>query len=548
MEFTYRYNGTSSVASTASTTGLSFAPDTYREPTYFSGLLARRLPFREAISALHDVVISDHRFKPRDLTVYKEWLKSQEDIWVGSAIGDAAQVEARIAAVREELRAMDRESQSIMRPFYDARTRYWKYLYEKNRSLWILLDPVITVHPDELFFECFSRDESAYGKLSCGYDVFESVSEFECGTTNIDYSDNLYAEFQKIRDYKKTRFEIDPSGFEVQTTSEDSFNEVKIDVPDSWVRGFLQVSSAMTLDALRFDLHPLDVHNFCFVLRRLKEKTSPRGMRYLLKPGEPVKVVFEPWNLVVECRRSIYDGPEEREIRLWGRRRLLILERLLPLAKSFSVHLLGTGLPSFYIANLGGMTFTLGLSGWTANDWSRAGQFDLLAPRRSVDGATQERVFAALKETWRASADELSRKLQLDRDVVMGALSAYTQAGRAIYDLDKRVYRVRELSREPLPMGRLRFSSEREERATKLVNENAVTVKVDSSNRERTVLKGVVKVGKHTHTPELTIDADNRLTSGTCNCNFFTQNRMYKGPCECMLATRMAWQRAHANH
>lgn len=547
MEFTYRYNGSSTVASTASTTGLSFAPDTYRQPTYFSGLLAKRVPFREAISALHDVVISDHRFKPRDLTVYKEWLKSQEDFWVGSALGDAAQLRSRIDTLREELRVMDRESQSILRPFYDARTRYWKYLYEKNRSLWILLDPVITVHPDELFFECFSRDESVYGKLSCGYEVFESVGDFECGTTNIDYSDNLYAEFQKIRDYKKTRFEIDPSGFEVHTTSEDSFNEVKIDVPDSWVRGFLQVSSAMTLDGVTFDLHPLDVHNFCFVLRRLKEKHGPRGMRYRLKPGEPVKVVFEPWNLVVECRRSIYNGPEEREIRLWGRRRLLILERLLPLARSFTVHLLGTGLPSFYIANLGDMAFTLGLSGWTANDWSRAGQFDLLAPRRAVDGATQERVFAALKETWRASADELSRTLQLDRDVVLGALQAYTQAGRAIYDLDKRVYRVRELSREPLPMSKLRFSSEREERATKLVNENAVTVKVDSSNRERTVLKGTVKAGKHTHTPELTIDADDRLTSGTCTCNFFTQNKMYKGPCECMLATRMAWQRAHAN-
>ena len=47
-----------------------------------------------------------------------------------------------------------------------------RYLYEgKNRSLWILLDPAITVHPDELFFECFSRDESSYGKLSCSYNV-----------------------------------------------------------------------------------------------------------------------------------------------------------------------------------------------------------------------------------------------------------------------------------------------------------------------------------------------------------------------------------------
>jgi len=41
-------------------------------------------------------------------------------------------------------------------------------------------------------------------------------------------------------------------------------------------------------------------------------------------------------------------------------------------------------MPSFYLADLGDMTFTLGLSGWTTNDWSSAGNFDLLAPRAAV--------------------------------------------------------------------------------------------------------------------------------------------------------------------
>jgi hypothetical protein len=67
-------------------------------------------------------------------------------------------------------------------------------------------------------------------------------------------------------------FQVDPSGFEVQTTAEDTFKELKIDLPDTWVRGFLQVSSAMTLPTVSFDLHPMDVHNLCFVLRRNKEK------------------------------------------------------------------------------------------------------------------------------------------------------------------------------------------------------------------------------------------------------------------------------------
>ena len=49
----------------------------------------------------------------------------------------------------------------------------------------------------------------------------------------------------------------------------------------------------------------------------------------------------------------------------------------------------------------------------------------------------------------------LASKLGLERGAVLGALSAWTQAGRAIWDLNKGVYRARELSREPLPMDKL---------------------------------------------------------------------------------------------
>ena len=60
---------------------------------------------------------------------------------------------------------------------------------------------------------------------------------------------------------------------------------MKIDLPDSWVRGLLQVSSAMSLPARSFDLHPMDVHNLCLVLRRHKELAGPPPMRYCLRPG-----------------------------------------------------------------------------------------------------------------------------------------------------------------------------------------------------------------------------------------------------------------------
>ncbi|HLM44304.1 MAG TPA: hypothetical protein VK458_10580, partial [Myxococcaceae bacterium] len=453
MHFEYSYAGNSAVQNQGDSTELSFAPDLKRQPTFFSGELRQNVAFREAISALHDVVVSELRFKPKDKSAYKAWAaKRDETLDMDAILAHRTAVASRLKALREELAALEQDSSRRMGAFYTARRRYFEYLYEKNRDFWYVLDPVITVHPDECFFECFSQDESSYGRLGASYEVFQNVGEFACGTTNIDYSSPLYDEFQKIRSYKRTRFEVDPSGFTTQTGTDAAYKEVKIDLPDSWVRGFLQVNSAMALPTVRFTLHPMDVHNFLFVLKRHKEKKGPRSMRYKLAPGQPVKVVFEPWGTEVVCRRSVYEGEGTHDIRVWGRRRLGVLERLIPVAKRFTVHLLGTGLPSFYVADLGDLSFTLGLSGWTANDWATAGNFDLMAPRGQVDELTRRRVFDALKETWSAKPEALASKLGLERGAVLGALSAWTQAGRAIWDLNKGVYRARELSREPLPV------------------------------------------------------------------------------------------------
>jgi hypothetical protein len=544
MQFDYSYFGNSAVNHDARQTGLSFAPDTKREPTYFAGDLQKAIEFREAISALHDVVVSDQRFKPKDKTAYKEWAAQREQIDWQAVAAERAKLAEKIKPLQDELNALHASSSARWKPYWNAQQRYFKYLYEKERDVWFVLDPVITVHPDEVFFECFSQDESSYGRLGVSYEVFQNVGEFACGTTNIDYSASLYDEFQKIRSYKTTRFAVDPSGFAVQTTNEDAYKEVKIDLPDSWVRGFLQVSAAMSLPATSFDLHPMDVHNLCFVLRRHKEKQGPRGMRYHLTPGHPIKVVFEPWGTEVICVRSFYHGKDAAEIRVWGRRRIHILERLIPVAHKFTVHLLGTGLPSFYVADLGNMSFTLGLSGWTANDWASASNFDLMAPRAAVDDFTKRRVFDALKYRWADTADALADRLNLDRVLVLGALGGYTQAGRAIYDLNKHLWRVRELSREPLPMDKLRFANPREESATRFVLANAVAVSEQSQDAlGQLQLRGTVRDKDKLLLPSLTIDRDERMTRAECSCNWYLTHKLYKGPCEHLLALRMQQRR-----
>lgn len=549
-EFRYRYPGSSSISQQAQATHMSMMPDTLRQPTYFSGQLAHHQSFREAICALHDVVISDLRYVPKDRSEYQAWLAGREREELAEIADMQAGLAERVARLKGEHDALKAKEFGLRAPFLKARKQYWDWLYKHDRDLWYVLDPVITVHPDELFFECFSNDESTYGRLSCDYQVFKHVGEFACGTTNIDYSEPLYQEFRKIRSYKDTQFEIDPSGFEVTTGDANAYKEVKIDLPDSWVRGFLQVSTAMTLPARLIELAPIDIHNICHILRRNREQQGPRSLRFKLTPGEPISIVFEPWNIELECPLSRYLGDQADEIRVWGRRRLHILERLIPVANKFSLYLLGTGMPSFFIAHLPHMTFTLGLSGWTSNDWSHAGNFDLMAPRGEVDQQTKERVFEALKTCWFDTPSSLAKRLDLEPKLVNSALTAYTQAGRVMYDLDKKVFRARELSREPLPAEQLRFANPREAEGRRLLEQGYVipplmerdqagNMRITAQVKETLPRSGKVKF----HETSLTINKDEALRQASCTCDYFFRNRLYKGPCEHILATRMAYAR-----
>ena len=174
--------------------------------------------------------------------------------------------------------------------------------------------------------------------------------------------------FKKIRDYRTTKLEVDPEGFNVKTTGEDDYREVKIDLPDSWVRGFLQVSASMALPAAKLRLDPQDIFMFCQIMRQRKDTAGTRAIQFHLTPGQPARVVFEPWNIEILCDRSTYFGDTKQTIRVWGRRRLHILERLVPVAKHFDLYLMGQGLPYFFVADLHGMQFTLGLSGWSSNN------------------------------------------------------------------------------------------------------------------------------------------------------------------------------------
>jgi hypothetical protein len=102
MLFDYKFHKDTAVTNSATGTQMSFSPDLQRDPTFFVGKLNKKIPFREAISALHDVVVSDLRFKPKDRAEYREWVSEQEKLWLSDYMAEfqIQEVRQRMAEVR----------------------------------------------------------------------------------------------------------------------------------------------------------------------------------------------------------------------------------------------------------------------------------------------------------------------------------------------------------------------------------------------------------------------------------------------------------------
>src|SRR5262245_11283473 len=77
MNLTLAYHGRSRIERGPAGLALALAPNLRRDRVAFDGTLCDPLRFREAIGALHDVVISDLRYRPRDRSAYEAYLNEQ---------------------------------------------------------------------------------------------------------------------------------------------------------------------------------------------------------------------------------------------------------------------------------------------------------------------------------------------------------------------------------------------------------------------------------------------------------------------------------------
>jgi hypothetical protein len=228
----------------------------------------------------------------------------------------------------------------------------------------------------------------------------------------------------------------------------------------------------------------------------------------------------------------------------------MLLRRLLPFVAEVEVHLLGSGLPSFWVLRAGPMTLTLGLTGFTAANWSQAASFDLLLPRKVQPGEALERVLNHLGKVWKADTKQLSTASGLKGEALAEALQIGCQQGKLMYDIAADVYRLRALTEAPLDLGRLEYRNQNERIAHDLlVRRDAV--QIVSENRIAGTgleLTGKVTVAedRREYRPQMLLNEEGQVSKAECTCTFFRKQGLKAGPCPHLVALRLAYAQQEA--
>jgi hypothetical protein len=513
------YADASRLVTSGDTAQLALFGNIRREPVRLDGVLKEPLLFREAMATLYALVGSDYRYVPKDRTAYLAYLRQR------------------------------RESASLS--LRQSQQEFFAWALRNDPLAFILLDPVVTVHPDQVFFEVFSKDEGTYAKLGIDLGAFELAYQPVCGTTNIDFSQTLFSGVEQMRSYRQTTLSIGKEAVALATTSVGKVLEKQIHVPDSWLRGFLQVQSAAALPRDTFRLSAIDLYNLLRYLRMHGDvKGRRRGLRIELIPGEVPRLVLEPWETVLPSTAGVYRGRASRVVRVWGRRRLMLVRRLLPFVEQVEGHLLGSGLPSFWVLRAGPVTLTLGLTGFTAANWSQAASFDLLLPRKAHGGEALERVLGHLATVWVADVRQLSAATGMKGEALLEGLQSGCQQGKLMYDVAADVYRLRALTETPLDLPRLEYRNQRERTAHDLVARRGA-VQIVSENRiggTGLELTGKVTVveDRRDYRPQMLLTEEGQVSKAECTCTLFRKQGLKAGPCPHLVALRLAYAEQEA--
>ncbi|MFA8450356.1 MAG: hypothetical protein ACEPOW_06660 [Bacteroidales bacterium] len=533
MNITQTYHTPSTVKTDSTSSSFDFSAESSRGPVSLKAFVKNSLAYARVMMALRKVVVGDWRPKQVDHSDYQKWVMEEYLKELPSEMGNIDLAKVRLMnkrdAITSQKNQVREELKNLNKTIPAARQDYYNWLYKNDRDKWIVLDPVISVHKDSVIFEAFSLDESLYGRVSVPNKNLECYGDTEYGTTNIDFSQTLADELYRVRNYRPAFLNVNYHEVSMNTSLGTSV-EKKIDLPETWVRGFLQVQSASSLDGVDFKMNSNTLADIISILEQKKEKQAPRSLRFQFEKGKKVRILIEPWNIEIQDS-IIYNGDFNGEIRLWGRRRLSVLKDLLPLAKEVQVKMLGSGMPSYWSVCIQGHRYDIGLSGWTANDWANKANFDLLASTGAKNKDAEQKAEQIICNKLILKPDELAELAEISISEATTALQELCKKGKVMYDHITDYYRYRKLIQHEIETDN-KEEEERNSYAYNLLQQNHLHV-LESENLYH---KYCVK-GKKDFITEIFLDKDHKVQKAICTCSYYKQNKLRKGPCAHLVAS-----------
>ena len=251
-----------------------------RDRVSFTGDLRFPIRFREAVSALHAVVVSDLKYKAKDRSAYQEYLKLVRER--ENAIRRMAFQKAR-----QELRAVEPEPMPV-----GLESRF-----KAAREILVCTPSLQRLPVEKRPFVVAAAGPVRSGRhRGAGRVVFRVLQQ---GRVELRLPDGgprrLRRPGRRIARHDKRgllagalrrvptvahvpahRFAVDPTGFEVATQGAVDYREEKIDLPPSWLRGFMQLQAAMSVVARRVRVSREGLFNLLAYLKRHRTRSSPR--------------------------------------------------------------------------------------------------------------------------------------------------------------------------------------------------------------------------------------------------------------------------------
>lgn len=262
-------------------------------------------------------------------------------------------------------------------------------------------------------------------------------------------------------------------------------------------------------------------------------------MRFELEPGKPIAIVMEPWEKRIELPTTLYQGTRAESIRVWGRDRLKVLARVLPLIESVDVHLLGTGLPSFWVIRMPKMRLVLALSGWTTNNWTGASALQQLAPPGDITEPILTSIAGAFREDPSRSFEQLRNVVSIEPAMLAAGLHRLALLGQVIHDMPSQVYRWRQVMPAPLTLEQIGGDDDETRAGAAILSRAKFTVERDEvSSAGARMIQATIRDQHTDRKIELMLDSDGRIQRGKCNCSHHFKNTLRLGPCRHLQAVR----------